>query len=487
MSRAGTKTEAKAIRAAIAALKSAGVADDQIEAALRSMGLDTAGGAAKRAPGAAKTVASETQAKARPPGVYRVTNASRLYLKKTSPDTGSYFLRYRLGGELNRNGKPKRSSMGLGSINELTLEEARDLASDLGKKLRKKVDLIAERDAENAAADEKKEADKRKATTPTVEAAIMAYVEAAAPSWRHPYARTNWLNPIKTYAFPLIGQLKLDAVQSPHILAVIKAMDDNGVSVLAGKVRSRLKTVFDYLAAHGLRDVTLSNPADAGVIGAGRTGGETATEHYRRIALDDAPGAFRKLMALAPDNVSIACWAFMILTAARPGEAVAARWDQIDRDKKLWLNPAPKTKKAKKAKGKEKVETNDPLPVPLSDLALAILDMAERWRNGDFIFPGRGGAKVVYTTFVTALNKASVGIDAGAPHSWRSIFRDVVEDKCGFRRETAEAALGHSLGAVEGAYRRETGVEARIPMMAAYAAWLTEESTVNIVAFKAKA
>jgi integrase len=464
------------VDAVVAALKGAGIADDQIETALKGLGLNrpTVQG---RASDKAKAVATDTQARTKGPGVYRVARADRLYLKKTSRESGAYFLRYRING--------RRPAMGLGSIADISIDEARDRASDLGKKLRQKVDLIADRNAERAAKREKAEAEARKAATPTIEAAVMTYLEANAPSWRHPYARTNWLNPIRTYALPVIGQLKVDAVQSRHILAVMTAMDEANVPVLARKVRSRLKTVFDYLAAHGLRDATLSNPADAGVISAGRPKAETATEHYRRIALDDATAVFARLMALAPGNVAVAAWAWMILTAARPGEALAARWDQIDLNKKLWLNPAPKTKKAKKTKGKAKAETAEPLPVPLSDPALAILDMAVRWRVSDLVFPGRGGAKLVYTTFVTALNKASVGVDAGAPHSWRSIFRDVVEDKCGFRRETAEAALGHSLGAVEGAYRRETGVEARRPMMAAYANWLTDES--NVIAFPAPA
>jgi hypothetical protein len=57
----------------------------------------------------------------------------------------------------------------------------------------------------------------------------------------------------------------------------------------------------------------------------------------------------------------------------------------------------------------------------------------------------------------------------------------------GFRRETAEAALGHSLGAVEGAYRRETAVETRRVMMEAYVAWLAGKGADNVVAFPARA
>jgi hypothetical protein len=81
------------------------------------------------------------------------------------------------------------------------------------------------------------------------------------------------------------------------------------------------------------------------------------------------------------------------------------------------------------------------------------------------------------------------GINAGAPHSWRSIFRDTVEDKCHYTREIAEVALGHSLGPVEGAYRRETGVEKRAEIMEAYLGWLTRTGpgNVNIVELRKQA
>jgi integrase len=468
--------EMRAVQAAIAAIKSLGVAEDQIEAALRGLGVEMP--AAAPSPGkSAKTVSTEAQVKAKAPGVYRVTGVRRLYLKKSARDAGSYFLRYRING--------KRPEMGLGSIADTSLPQARGLAEEFSVKISRKSDPLAERRAERAAASEKASAEALKATELTVKQAVETYLKANVSRWQGVYARSNWFNPIETHAFPVIGSLKVSVVEPRHILAVIKAMDDKGVPVLASKVRSRLKTVFDYLAAHGLRDTRLGNPADAGVINAGNAS-VSDSGHFRRIELDAAPDAFMKLVSLAPSNVPIACWAFMALTAARPGEALAARWDQIDRNKKLWLNPAPKTKKARKAKGKAKAEDGKPLPVPLSDLALAVLDMAESWRRGDLIFPGRGGGKLAHSSFATMPMRAAKG-DAGSPHSWRSIFRDVVEDKCGFRPETAEAALGHSLGAVEGAYRRETAFEARIPMMQAYADWLLGRAAGNVVALKGRA
>jgi integrase len=394
-------------------------------------------------------------------GVYRVAGVKRLYLKKTSRTTGSYFLRYRIDG--------KRPEMGLGSIAEVTLARARSLAEELGVKLTKKVDLIAERDMSRAAQLNAERDEKAKASEPTVEEAVMSYLEANAPSWRHPYPRINWLNPIRTHAFPVIGALKVNAVQSLHVLMVMKAMDQKGVSGLARKVRWRLKTVFDYLAAHGQRDATLSNPADAGVINAGRPRNETGTQHYRRIDIDAAPNAFRKLMGRADGDASVSAWIFMVLTAARPSEALSARWDQIDLAKSLWTNPASKT--------------GNPLMVPLSDLALRVLDAQAK--THELIFPNRSGSKLSPSTLAAAPMR--VGVEVGSPHSWRSIFRDWAGDVGRVDRDLAEAALGHSLSAVEKAYRRQTAVEARRPVMDRYAAWLTDEKAAGkVVTFPAR-
>jgi integrase len=121
---------------------------------------------------------------------------------------------------------------------------------------------------------------------------------------------------------------------------------------------------------------------------------------------------------------------------------------------------------------------------PLSELALAVLARQATVRGSDAVFPGRGGAPCAYSHFATAATHA--GIDAGAPHGWRSIFRDACGDRLRVDRDLAEAALAHTLGGVEGAYRRETAVEARRPVMAAYAAWLMDEGADNVVPFTAR-
>ena len=70
-----------------------------------------------------------------------------------------------------------------------------------------------------------------------------------------------------------------------------------------------------------------------------------AREGRPRIPLGDAPATFRQLSALASASSGLArtaleAWLLMIATAARPSEALEARWQEVNLDKKLWTLPA---------------------------------------------------------------------------------------------------------------------------------------------------
>ena len=155
----------------------------------------------------------------------------------------------------------------------------------------------------------------------------------------------------------------------------------------------------------------------------------------------------------------------MIATAVRPSEALNARWDEIDLGKKLWTVPPSRMKSNRKH------------VAPLSSLALAVLERQAKVRAGGAVFPGPHSSPLNYTSFASAPRKA--GVDAGTAHSWRSIFRDACGDRLRVDRDLAEAALSHSLGGVEGAYRRETAIEARRPVMESYANWLQRRALTS--------
>jgi integrase len=404
-------------------------------------------------------IKTATQATTAPAGVHGA--GSGLYLKKTSGDhdAGSWIYRYRFAG--------RRREMGLGQLASLSLAEAREAAVDLARAVRKGDDPIEARRREKEA-----EANAARAKVPaTFRQAAEAYLADYAPSWKHRGAVGDWLNPLARYAYPIIGDKALDSIEVEHVRAVIRAAIRAGAPETGRRVRQRIEAVLDDAELKGERDPAKRNPADVKAHAfAKRPKGDRP--HYRRLELDQAPRAFAELKERAATSSVFAAWAFMIATAARPGEALGARWDEIDRDKATWTVPAARMKGARAH------------VVPLNTIALAVLDRQANVRTGDAVFPGRSGSPLAYSGFSAA--PIAAGLDVGSPHGWRSIFRDCCGDILRVDRDLAEAALAHALGGVEGSYRRQSAIEARRPMMEAYARWLTSTPADNVIELKGR-
>src|SRR5262249_29566687 len=75
-------------------------------------------------------------------------------------------------------------------------------------------------------------------------------------------------------------------------------------------------------------------------------------------------------------GVAAAAFEFLILTAARTSEAVAARWSEIDLKSAIWTIPAERMKARKEHR------------VPLCGPALDLLQRMAEVRHGDYVFPG---------------------------------------------------------------------------------------------------
>jgi integrase len=279
----------------------------------------------------------------------------------------------------------------------------------------------------------------------------------------------RWLNPLIKYAYPIIGDLPLDQIELSHVLAVMDAAEQAGFQMTARRIKENIARVINAAMAKGRCNAERRNPADAKLIAAARPSKRKRERpHYRAVDLNDAPKVFQALKARAETNTAFAAWCFMALTAARPSEALNARWSELDVGQKLWVLPPTRAKSSKQH------------IVPLSTAALEILDRQARIRSGEAVFPGSGGSPLSYNSFATAPAKGM--IDAACPHGWRSVFRDFCGDVGDVPRDLAEAALAHSLGSTEASYRRRTAVEKRRLVMENYAQWLNSESA-QVIAF----
>jgi integrase len=148
---------------------------------------------------------------------------------------------------------------------------------------------------------------------------------------------------------------------------------------------------------------------------------------------------------------------FVILTAARSGEARGATWSEIDRDAAVWTVPAERMKAGREHR------------VPLSDAAPSLLDELPRWGGTNLVFPAPRGGLLSDMTLTAVLRRMRV---PAVPHGFRSTFRDWASECTNYPRDAAEMALAHAIGdKVEAAYRRGDLFEKRRQMMADWAAF----------------
>jgi integrase len=166
---------------------------------------------------------------------------------------------------------------------------------------------------------------------------------------------------------------------------------------------------------------------------------------------------------------------FTILTASRSGEALGARWAEIDFEAKVWALPAARMKSAREHR------------VPLSERALAILEKLGDAKTCDYVFPSPHGRKPLSQMSMAKVMRR-LQINGATIHGFRSSFRDWAGNETHYPRELAEAALAHVIGdKAEQAYRRSDALEKRRALMEAWASHCEQKDASNVIALKTRA
>ena len=136
------------------------------------------------------------------------------------------------------------------------------------------------------------------------------------------------------------------------------------------------------------------------------------------------------------------CLELTILTAARTGEAIGARWSEIDLEAATWRMPGERMKS-----GKEHV-------VPLSARRSSSWRRCRAPPGGDVVFEGaRTGRPLSSWAMIMTLRR--MGHGELTVHGFRSTFRDWAAEQTDHANHVVEMALAHAIGdKVEAAYRR---------------------------------
>ena len=154
------------------------------------------------------------------------------------------------------------------------------------------------------------------------------------------------------------------------------------------------------------------------------------------------------------------CFEFVVLTAARSGEARGAVWEEIDFEARMWTVPAGRMKARREHR------------VPLSGRAVEVLREAEADTGGGsgLVFPSRSGKALSDVTLSKLLRELGI---AAVPHGFRSSFRDWASERTNAPEAVAEAALAHVAGdQTIVAYARSDLVERKRDRMARWMRYL---------------
>ena len=340
----------------------------------------------------------------------------------------------------------RRRDLGLGTFPYVSLGEARDKAFEY-RRLAKAGEDPATVQARAGTAEVQP-----KSNAPTFRKAAAAVIDLHRPTWRNPKSAAQWEASLRDYAYPVLGDMRVDEIGSGDVLRALRPIW-NAKRETAQRVRQRISAVMKSAIAAGHR---LDNPAGDALTAALPKGGRKQ-RHQRALPHPEVGAALQSVRRSNAQTSTKLAFEFLVLTAARSGEVRMMTWDEVDADDGLWTVPPSRMKAGREHR------------VPLSGRAVEVLGEAEELRENELVFPSATGCRMSDNTISKLLR--DLGINA-VPHGFRSSFRDWCGES-GQSRELAEAALAHTIrNKAEAAYARTDLLERRRELMEAWAEYL---------------
>jgi integrase len=319
----------------------------------------------------------------------------------------------------------KRRLMGLGGYPAVSLEEARDKAREICKRVQAQPELrlITPTEQRQALAIAVRNA-------MTFDEASAACHKAKAPEFSNPKHAAQWISTLTTYASPIIGGMPVDKLATADILAVLQPIWHTKTET-ATRVRGRIETVLNWATVSGHRPQDAANPA--------RWSGRLdqllpkpnklkSVEHHAALKYTDMPWLMGLLRA--KQTVSARALELAILTAARSSDVRHLTWRELDLKAKLWTVPAERMKARREHK------------VPLPAAAVSMLKGMGEGKPGALVFSNGDGKPLSDMTLSKLLKDMKIDC---VPHGFRSTFKTWCQEVIGprYTDEASELALAH--------------------------------------------
>jgi len=368
------------------------------------------------------------------PGRHSVGDS--LYLNVSAGNSKCWSWHYRVEG--------KRREAGLGSYPVVSLKEARKKKDALKVEVANGNDPLAEREAEKAERD--------RLRSMTFEKAAYGVHALKQQEWKNGKHQDQWINTLRTYAFPGIGNMPLGDIEPQHVTAILNPIWMTKKET-ARWVMQRINVIMRWAKAMGYR--AGDNPAAwEGNLEFILPNQKHEVSHHPALAFEDLPSFWTELSSI--QTVSADALRFLILTAARSGEVRGSTWDEIDFEKALWSLPAARMKNAK------------PHRVPLGKEAITILEKRRGLSTCKYVFEGQKPNRPISDMAMLSLMRKRFPELNAVPHGFRSTFRDWAENQS-YPHRAVEYCLAHTVrNKTEAAYQRDDLLPIRRKIMTDY-------------------
>lgn len=338
----------------------------------------------------------------------------------------------------------KRREMALGSVEVMSLSEARRKALEARILLNDGVDPMVERAATKRAA----------VAVPSFGEFADEYVVLHRSRFRNDKHAAQWKTTLGDAYCKAIRSRPVSAIDTEAVLSVLQPVWTQ-VPETASRLRGRIENVLDAAKVRGYYHG--ENPARwKGHLKAILPARQRLTRgHHSALAYAQLP----KFMVELRNRGSMASLALelCILTATRTSEILNAQWIEFDLAKSMWIIPARRMKAGHEHR------------IPLSGRAIAILEDLPKPKDGNYIFASTTTGKPL-SSMAMAMQLRRLGRNDITVHGFRSSFRDWASEQTAFPHETCEHALAHRISdKAEAAYRRGDQFEKRKELMQAWA------------------
>jgi integrase len=336
--------------------------------------------------------------------------APGLALRIRSAGSRKFVFFYRLGG--------RQLKYTIGDASGWTLDKARATARDLRVKVERGENPAVERDSRRADA------------ALLLSAVIRDYLDARKPNMK-PRSHAECVRHLDRYWKPFHG-MAIASIDRAAVAARLRIIAKDSGAVTADRARSTLSAMFTWAIGEGLCEL---NPVSGT--------NKAHDDKPRERVLSDAELA--AIWKAAPESDYGHIVRLLMLTAQRREEIGSLSWSEIDREAALITLSGERTK------------NHRPHEVPLSTMALAVLDAIMERDGRALVFGSGQGGYAGWSNSKAALDESAKVTD-WTLHDLRRTAATRMAD-LGVAPHVIEAILNHISGhkaGVAGIYNRST-------------------------------